>query len=149
MIQGTLNAWANSLGKDSDTLRRALARRKLKLPAPGAPVSARVIFDALANATDDPKQRLLTAQAVAAEFANRETAGELVRMSEVEKLLVAEVVLPLRTRLLDLPSTLSVRCNPSNSETARVALLQWTDETLAMLRSHLGTAPTPTTEPPK
>jgi phage terminase Nu1 subunit (DNA packaging protein) len=97
----------------------------------------------------EAQTRQANANAKRIELQNLTESEEWVRMAEVERLLTAEVVLPLRSRLLDLPSTLAVRCNPSTPETARTALLQWSDETLKVLREKLGTAPTPTTEAPK
>lgn len=63
----------------------------------------------------------------------KERGAELVKMSEVEKVLT-DTLLPVRQRLLALPAEAAARCNPSDPQFAREALQRWVDDSLPAIR---------------
>lgn len=105
MIEATVTAWANELGKDPDTIRRGFSRNGLKAPEKREKVRGRDVFNAVTDPEDDPKRRLLTAQAIEQERLNLEATGTVVQFSEVEKLITEFVLAPLSQALLDAKAT--------------------------------------------
>jgi hypothetical protein len=98
-ITATLNGWANALGKDPDTLRRALSKRGHKPTVKGQQVSARIIFAALTKESEDPKQRLLLAHAVEQERENQLAEGRICAWEDVQALLQERLVGPMTAAL--------------------------------------------------
>lgn len=82
------------------------------------------------------KLEILAQQEIELRRENARKAGELISFDEVQKH-YAECLLPIRQRLLALPSEAAARCNPSDPEFARRALLEWSDEALRMIREQL------------
>lgn len=95
MILATLNAWANELGVDPDTIRRALSKNGLPAVAKGAKVRCRDVVSALHSRHDDPKQRLLEAQAIEQEALNAEREGVTTEWDKVELVLNQYFISPL------------------------------------------------------
>src|SRR6516165_3832958 len=100
MITATANEWSIEIGIDDQTLKRRITAVEGSQPKPREQISAKRIWNATQPDNEDPKQRLLLAQAIEQERINAVEAAELVKMSEVEELLSKHVVAPLRQRLL-------------------------------------------------
>ena len=67
---------------------------------------------------------------------NAERDGLLVPMAQAEEL-YTRALLPVRQRLLALPSEAASRCNPTDPQFARDALQRWLDDALPLIRERL------------
>ena len=130
----SLHGAAMELGCSRETLRRQLTAAGFDH---GGPFSLKEICAARTTDDKSAKVRLLEAQAEKIEMENARERGETVVLADVEAIITQKLVLPLRQALTGLPSTLDVRCNSEHPETARLALKQWSDETLRLCRENL------------
>lgn len=121
MIEATLNAWASAIGCDTQVLERRLVKFGFDWKK-GMLIPATSVLRAYYTDEDDPKKRLLTAQAKEKERENRIADKEICVLSDVEKLIWEHSLLPLRQSLETMPETLSVQCNPEHPELAKAVL---------------------------
>ncbi len=92
---------------------------------------------------DGDKSALLRARRLKAEeeakllaFERREKERDLVPLAEIQAL-IRDSFLPVRQRLMALPSEMSARCNPSDPQLAREALDRWLTDSLPIIRAGL------------
>ena len=67
---------------------------------------------------------------------HQKEVGDLVAVEAVKEL-VAATFGPVRQALLSLPSSLAVRCNPSDPAMARAALEEWCDSFMRTVRERI------------
>lgn len=91
----------------------------------------RFIFDAAPGEMtfEDARRRKEIAEAKIAEAEARALDESWIEMDEVREWLTARL-LPVRQRIISLPADACAICNPADPELARVALQEWSDETL-------------------
>ena len=82
---------------------------------------------------EDEQARQAKWRADLLELETREKEGELVNLSEVQVML-RDSLLPIRQRLLALPTECDTRANPSDPAHARAALQIWVDSALSRIR---------------
>lgn len=133
-ITWSLNSAAIEFGTSRTTIRKGLRRNGV----PTKPTySTREILMAIAGDLEFERTRVERARADRMEMDLRRKRGETLDVATVNRLLTELVVLPLRERLLALPTTLDVMCNSGSPETARGALKEWVSETLKLLREKI------------
>lgn len=102
MIEGTLNAWATAIGCDQQTLERRLVKAGCEWKR-GGKIPASVALKAY---FDNPKDRLLTAQAADVERDNLIADGKLCEWHLVEKYLNERLVSPFISAMDAAPSAI-------------------------------------------
>lgn len=130
----TLTDGAIEFGVSAETLKRGL--RTLN-DASGPTFTTRQIHAALSGDFKAARAKKLTAEASMAELELAEEQKALVRMDEVEKLLSEQVIVPLRSKLLSLPTEMEARVNPADPAHARRELTAWRDDVLKVMRENL------------
>jgi hypothetical protein len=85
---------------------------------------------------EEEKIRLTRAEANVRELEERKLRGELVELGGAEHL-YTEAILPVRQRIIALPTEACARCNPSDPQLAREALAAWVDDALPLIRKQL------------
>lgn len=118
-----------------ETLRRGLIALDAETGV-GILYPLRTIYRALTGDLDAEKTRETRARADLLEMERKQKQGELVPMSEVDRL-YTDALLPVRQRFLALPAEAATRCNPTDPTCAREALQQWVDDALPMIREKL------------
>lgn len=122
---------------------RATLRRKLN--AAGIPIgdgelyTVAQIHSALMGSLESERIRETRARADLLELERSEKQRDLVPMGEVDTILVS-THLPIRQRLMALPSEAAARCNPTDPQIAREALDRWVTDSLPMLRAGIAKA---------
>ena len=134
-IKLTLEQATAAFAVPLETLRRCLRGLGCETGR-GVLYTIHTIYRALAGELDAEKTRETRARADLLEMERKEKQGELVSMSEVERL-YTEALLPVRQRFLALPAEAATRCNPTDPQCAREALQQWVDDALPMIRERL------------
>jgi hypothetical protein len=138
----TIKSAAAATGIPSTVLRDAKARG---CPAfvhgrvAVGPELFKFLFDAMPGEMtfEDARRRKEIAEAKIAEAEAQQLDDGWVAMPQVEEWVVGRL-LPVRQRLISLPADVCARCNPSDPELARVALQEWSDETLKFARDGKG-----------
>lgn len=130
MISATLNEWANSLGKDPDTLKRAMVKHGVAVPEDGEDIPAPDIIRTIFGDKHTEEVRNLKADADRKEREEKEALGEVVQMEAVETLLTEWLFVPLTQALADMPSTIDSRCNPENPILAQTAIREYLEDNL-------------------
>lgn len=99
----------------------------------------RFLFDSMPGEMtfEDARRRKEIAEAKIAEAEALQLEEGWVAMSDMTEWLTARLM-PVRQRIISLPSDVCATVNPSDPELARVALQEWSDETLKFARD--GTA---------
>jgi hypothetical protein len=138
-ITGSIQAWADSLGVESSTIRRKLNRAEIKFE-PGKQLLAFDIFRALTAESDKDAAmtRKLDAETRKTERENSVAEGRLHDLAAVEKIIWQDLLAPLRAELLAMPRTLAPRC--ASTEEAVEVLQSWVDGTLQKLGKVKGLA---------
>lgn len=135
MISHTLNAWATAMGIDQQTLERDLIKAGFDKPKDGwGKVSFKKIIAACMGEEQREKIRGLRLDNEERERKAAEEAGELVRMADVGQLLTETIITPLGNALDSVPTTYDTRCNPTDPELARQALVQMREDLKRILR---------------
>ena len=127
-MKWSLSAAAREFGMTERTLGKALSQAHVATGR-GARFTTLQIHRALAGDLQSEKIRLTRADADARETSNRVAEGELVSMDAAKKV-IAQVLAPVRSKLLALPPNLAVRCNPSDPDLARREIEIAVDEVL-------------------
>lgn len=132
--------WSIQMAADEFRSNREAVRRGLRSkgidPGPDGCYTTSQIEEALFGGLENERIRLTRADADLREMERAERAGELVAMSEVVRL-YTECLLPIRQRLLALPSECATRTNPTDPQFSRQALQAWADEALTLIRKDL------------
>ena len=134
-MKWTLLKASEEFGVSRETIRRGLRDIGIDVKK-GATYETRQIVEALYG--DDKKERTRESRA-RADLLEREKAEldkVLVRLDAVQQMIL-EAFLPVRQRLLSLPTEMDSRCNPSDPMLARKSLQQWVDTALAAITSEL------------
>ena len=80
------------------------------------------------------RQTLLEQEIKLNELKISEQEGTLVKFDECRKMCI-KILSPLSRRLKDLPSSMGLKCNPSDPTFAKEALRTWSDETLKLVQA--------------
>jgi hypothetical protein len=131
-IEATLNQWAETLGIEPRTLGRRLTRAEIKVE-PRQKLTAKQIFTALMGDKEAAQAREANARAEKLERENAEATDSLCKMEDVQKVM-RETLLPVRQRLMALPSEAAHLCNPTDPQFAQQALQGWVDRSLPLIR---------------
>jgi hypothetical protein len=134
-IDATLNQWAESLAMEPRTLGRRLSRAEIVVK-PRQRLTATEIFKALLGDKEAAQARESNARAEKLERENKEAEGLTVKVEDMQKVL-RDILLPVRQRILALPSEAAHLCNPSDPQFARAALLEWVDRALPIIRESI------------
>jgi DNA-binding transcriptional MerR regulator len=132
-IEATTYIWARELGVSIATLRMRLRQLDIDLEA-GQKFGARIIYQAMTGGLQQARAREANARAEVAEL---EAAKMREDLKPVADLLASlrNTLLPIRQRLLALPSEAAHNCNPADPEHARRALQDWLDISLAIIQT--------------
>ena len=123
---------------DEFAIPRATLRRKLL--SAGVPIGDGEVYTvaqihaALMGSLDAERIRETRARADLLELERAEKQRDLVPMAEAEAATTSSL-LPIRQRLIALPSEASTRCNPTDPQLAREALERWLADSLPMIRA--------------
>ena len=134
---GTARSITAAEAADEFAIPKATLRRKLL--SAGVPVgdgelyTVAQIHAALMGSLDAERIRETRARADLLELERAEKQRDLVPMAEAEAA-TTSALLPIRQRLMALPSEASTRCNPSDPQLAREALDRWLADSLPMIR---------------
>jgi hypothetical protein len=126
---------AREFGVDRRTLGRALATNGLSVRR-GAKFSVKEICAAIYGDAARARTRETTARARLAEMKVAAMDDDLMPTDVVLGVL-RDCYQPIRSALLSLPNACASKCNPSDPEYARIALLQWLDLVLPLIKNSL------------
>jgi phage terminase Nu1 subunit (DNA packaging protein) len=129
---------AVEFGVSRETIIRGLRRLDVEVGRRTTFTTKQIVSSIYGDA-DFERTRLLRADADIREMERLEKENDLVKLSEVEKMLVDYVAIPVRNLLISAPTTLDQRVNPADPELAREALQRWVDDSLKLLREKLPT----------
>lgn len=133
-IRWTLLRASEEFGVTRETIRRGL--RALGVDSADGTFTTRQVHTAIAGDLDAERIRDTRASANLKEMDEAERRGELVAMSDVERL-YTDCLLPIRQRFLALPAECAVLANPTDPTHAREQLQAWVDKSLPMIREKL------------
>ena len=131
-IKLNLEQAAAQFGASKETLRRGLRRLDIATTK-GTRHSLADIYRALSGDLHAERTRETRARADLLELERREKERDLVSLAEVQTLM-RDILLPVRQRLLALPSEAATRVNPTDPQMARDALQAWVDAALPAIR---------------
>ncbi len=131
-IKATLNQWSQNIGIDAKTLTRRLVKANVKFK-PHDTIGAKDVFTAITGDIHSARARECTARAELLELKKTEQEGRTIDVEDMHKVL-RDILLPVRQRLLALPSEAAHLCNPADTQFARAALLEWVDRSLPIIR---------------
>lgn len=120
---------------DPKTLKKGLVERGLKIKK-GSTYTTLEISAAIYGDLDYERTLETRERRKALEKENAERDGRTVVMEEVQAL-YTDALLPIRQRLLAMPSECAARANPTDPQFAREALQSWIDRTLPLIREKL------------
>ena len=133
----TLNEWSIMTGRDDKTLLSAFRKCDF-FPKPFDRIPFKRVEAALFGEQHAEKIRGMKLDNDQKEHDSAREAGELVPMGELGEIITQKIVVPVGSMLNSLPSSLDTRCNPTDPELARNALLDWVEKTAKpTLRSKL------------
>ena len=132
----TLTGWAKALALDPKTVAQRLRKAGYSAHA-GDRYSVREVVLAVYGDMEKARLEHLAHENALLAVERKQKEGDYVSMAAVAKLITETVTHPLRSRLLSLPTEMSVRVNPHDPTLAQTALTEWVDETLKMLREKL------------
>jgi hypothetical protein len=95
----------------------------------------------LARLEQESRAREAKARADEAERRNAQQEGSVFNAETVRQVM-RDALVPIRQRLMALPSEACHNCNPTDPQFAREALQTWVDNTLPMIRDGIGTSQT-------
>jgi hypothetical protein len=125
---------AVEFGVSKETIRRGLREQDIPESKDGYPL--RVLFRAAGGDFKFERTRRERAEAESRELSNGERKRELIALEEARRA-IAEVLAPVRQRIVTVPTEMANRCNPTDPEFARAALSEWRDETLRGIRADI------------
>ena len=131
-IAMTLEQAAAEFAIPRPTLRRRVIRAGLKV-GDGVTYTISEIHSVLMGSLEAERIREVRARADLLEIERAEKQRDLVPMAEAEAA-TTSAMLPIRQRLMALPSEASTRCNPTDPQLAREALDRWLADSLPMIR---------------
>jgi hypothetical protein len=126
MIEGTLNAWAVSIGCDDRTLAKMLVAAGVKLK-PRKLICAKDVFRAATGDLRAARTRRENAEADIAQVKARFAKNDAVTMSDCEDY-VRTCFQPIREAIIPMPDQMAALCCPSDPENARQHLSAWVAE---------------------
>lgn len=142
-ISWTIREASLELEVSRDTITAGLRRQDITVKR-GARYSTREIFAAVAGDYRSERTRQARARADLLELEKRVKAGDLVPMAAAEATLT-RALLPVRQRLLALPSELSARTNPTDPVHAEQMLDAWVQRSLVMIQAEIERCAAPVT----
>lgn len=134
-MQWTVHKAAIEWGVDYKSLAKWLSMQGHDMKK-GKTFHTRDISRAVMGDLDFERTRLTRAEADLREMERSEKANELVPMPEVQSLYTA-ALLPVRQRLLAMPSECCSRANPTDPMFAQAALQRWVDDAMPLVREQL------------
>lgn len=135
MIKMTCNEAAKEFGMSPAALKRHLVQAGLETEK-GRKFTIREILRAVQGDLKAERTRETRERANLLELERREKEGELLPMEDVQAM-IRNAFVPVRQRLLALPSEMQARANPSDPQLARAALDQWVTDSLSLIREGL------------
>jgi len=126
-VATTVNGWAVELAIDQQTIQRRLTIAGTP-PQPLVLYSARTVFNALYGDKEAMQMRKTTAETEALERENLKEEGLLVDISEADKRMWSEILLPVKTELDLIADKLAALVNPENPDAAHKILTEWSDQ---------------------
>lgn len=131
----TISKAAPEFGIDRATLSRRLRELGIETPKHDRKptLTTKQVMAAVVGDLERERIRDTAASADARELENAQTRGELVLMSEVERI-YRERLGPLREAIVAIPATYSARCNPTDPHHAHGILADMTDNLLKIGR---------------
>jgi phage terminase Nu1 subunit (DNA packaging protein) len=127
----SLRQLAEAFGYATMTLQRKLRAAGVDT-AKGATIQQ--VHEILMGSLEAERIRETRARADLLEMERREKERDLVPLAEVDEM-IRNTHLPVRQRLMALPSEMCSRCNPSDPQLAREALDRWVTDSLPKLRA--------------
>ena len=103
MIEGTANAWAESLGIDAQAVRIRLVKSGVDVQ-PRVKISAREVFRAMSGDKEAAAARKMLAEAEKLEREERVALGKLCQWEAIEKFLNERLISPLIKAMDDAPA---------------------------------------------
>jgi DNA transposition AAA+ family ATPase len=134
-MKWTVHKAAIEWGVDRKSLAKWLSVLGFDLKK-GKTYHTRDISRAVVGDLDFERTRNERAAASLRELELAQKKAELVPMSEAQQLYTL-ALLPIRQRLLAMPSEICTRVNPTDPQFARAQAQVWVDETLATIREQL------------
>jgi hypothetical protein len=133
----TVKQAAGEFGLDERTLMRRLRECGHEIPVTrkGAKpwLTTKQVLQAAVGDLERERIRDTAASADARELENAQTRGELVLMSEVDRIF-RERLGPVREAIVAIPATYAARCNPGDPHHAHGVLADMTDQLLKIGR---------------
>lgn len=135
MIKMTCNEAAKEFGMSPAALKRHLVQAGQDTER-GKKFTIREILRAVQGDLKAEKTRETRERANLLELERMEKEGELMPVEEAQKL-IRNAFVPVRQRLLALPSEAATRANPSDPVLSRTVLQQWVDDSLVLIRESI------------
>ena len=121
-MKWTLQKSSAEFGAARETIKAGLVRNGVEVrKGRNHAFTTKQILAAIFGDLKAERTREARARADLLELKRREREAELVPLDEA-KAAVSRVLVPLRTELLALPSSIAARCNPGDPELARKAI---------------------------
>lgn len=135
-VRGTIQAWADSLGKDPASIKRHLNSAGIKFRV-GEEIDAVDIFRAFTADTEKDRAtaRKLTAEAESRERKNKIESGQLLDLTEIEKVVWGELLMPLRQALESMPRDIAPLLAGQPAEAVQRNLENWVETTKNKIQS--------------
>ena len=129
-IKATFSAWADSCGLTVENLKQKFTRSGLEWKT-GIMVPACQVIQAITfrNEKDEAIARQANARAEEQEMLNAERRKELMKLAEIERVVWADLLGPLRLEMEQMPASLCGLCNPEDPETSKKVLQEWVEKT--------------------
>ncbi|MCP5525374.1 MAG: hypothetical protein H7A47_01030 [Verrucomicrobiales bacterium] len=109
---------------------------------PRAEYPALVIMNALLRDISQLRGRKIEEEVLLLELERRQKEADLVPMDAALEV-ITRTLLPVRQRLMALPSEMSARCNPTDPVHSEKALDDWLQRSLAVIQSAIGKTAAP------
>ena len=116
----TLKSAAAEFAIHPDTLKKRLVAASHEIGR-GQRYTTLQIYKAMVGDKEAERTGLIREQREQIALENAKTRGELIAFDAAKKI-VAEALAPVRSKLMALPPTLSIRVNPSDPEMARAEI---------------------------
>lgn len=120
---------------DPKTLKKGMVSRGLKIEK-GKSYTTLQICSAIYGDLEYERTLEARERRRSLEKDNAERDGELVELVEVQRI-YGEALLPVRQRLIAMPSECATRTNPTDPQFARDALQRWVDDAMPLIREKL------------
>jgi len=130
-----VSVWSAQLAIKQEIIEERLRLADVKTRC-GVKIPALVMFRALKGDLEEARAREATARASLMEFKLQVRNREVISSDEKETKFCS-VLLPIRQLYLSLPAQASSICNPSDPQTASLAVYEWVKDSFPTIRGEI------------